>query len=739
MYKVDTTPIVGLPQFSGWSQVVSQSFSGSHLVTAFCIQGDHAGNVGRDFTEKIKQEEITSAAQLKRLFDQLLDKAEEIDVRLKISVAILSSKKVILGVYGGSVFLKRDQRTGVLLKSQDEVKIVEGQRNESDILVLLTQQAQQFVNEIELKFKSGFDHDSVVASIVPGLHDLEDSSLSSLAFISGGREEKLSADEVEDKGEKKVAPIPIPTIPPSENLQDKDESKSVEKQEVKEKQESGFFKTKRPEEKNEKEESHKNQQAPSLEQVALGVAVAKPAQTNIFFTLLKGLGKLLSWILQGLKKIISKLKELLAKQDFKALFQKIWQKLQVFFAFLKTFFRKITAQDVYLQTKDPRQVLRRVLPILIGLLLLGGVITWQVIGRRQQIQSAQKALSPFTHQIAQLEKKSATEPLLARESLTRVIAELEQLSKDFIDQKPALKLVATQLDQAKALQEEISGQEEVSQLEIFYDLRPITNNFLVTQVDATASQAAFLDAQQKKIMFLDLKNKNVGELDLSNLEKVTDLELNTSSSDSPQLFILAEGVLGQNLSKVSLTPALSLQNSQPTLTPSPQQLIDRGDSNQAATLIESFGTYAYVLNPEKRNIYRYAKQEEGYSKPIGWVSGAAGFDYAQVSSWAIDGDVWVATRMGEIHRLTSGSEVEFEIKGLVEPFASTLYVFTNENTKNLYVLEPDANRLVILSKEGDFLREIKSQSLATGTGLFVSEELKKAFVMSGSIVYGMDI
>jgi hypothetical protein len=47
--------------------------------------------------------------------------------------------------------------------------------------------------------------------------------------------------------------------------------------------------------------------------------------------------------------------------------------------------------------------------------------------------------------------------------------------------------------------------------------------------------------------------------------------------------------------------------------------------------------------------------------------------------------------------------------------------------------------MVILSKNGEFLREVKSSTLAASTGIVASETLRKAFVLSGSLVYEINL
>ena len=675
MYRVNVTPVVGLPQFSGWSQVVSSNFSSSQLVCAFSISGDHAGNAGRDFTEKISQAEATSPQELQQLIDNLIVAAEELGVEIQLACGVFTLNKVILGTIGGSVFLKRGERTGVLLNSIEQVKIIEGKRTAGDVVVLITHQATDFINEIKQKFTRGFDTDSVVTSIIPGLHGLNDSSLSSIAFVVGGRELEEDIDEEHEP--------PVLDIPPALKLRGAGKNRA---------------------EINEDEslpklgQVHKTKLASNLIRKVKQVFSSTLSQTTTLF-------KRINWrsILVRVVSFFSRLKELFLKS----------------IKFAVTLFRKITARDIYLKNNSPRQLMRIALPIIAGVIVIGGLIGFRVYKVRQQLKNADLVLDPIVSQLSLAKDQLESDPISARESVSQAITALEQLEKDFIDQKKAQELVADQLFSARELYDQISGQEEFGQLEIFYDLRLADSEFVVSALDATAQQAVFLDAGKKQVAVLDLENKQLKQIDLSDEDKPIDLELTSST-----VTVLGDGVLAKDF-KDEETNFI--------------EVIAQGDSNKEATLIEGFATYIYILNPEKRNIYRYAKQEDGYSDPIGWVSGAAGFDYGQVSSWAIDGEMWVATREGGLHKLASGKEQEFKVTGLSEPFTHALQVFTHEDLENLYVLEPDGKRLVVLNKKGEFLKEIKSDSLTSTTSLFVSEELNKAFAVSGSIVYAMSI
>jgi hypothetical protein len=146
------------------------------------------------------------------------------------------------------------------------------------------------------------------------------------------------------------------------------------------------------------------------------------------------------------------------------------------------------------------------------------------------------------------------------------------------------------------------------------------------------------------------------------------------------------------------------------------------------------------MNRTQNNIFRYDTSEEGdESKPVGWVQSGQGIDFMQVQSMAIDGDVWLTTQTGEVQKLTGGKVSEFTITGLKEPFSSPITLFTKPDLTNLYILEPQKSRMVVLNKTGQFIKEVKSNNLAGATAVVASEKYQKAFALSGSLVYEMGL
>jgi hypothetical protein len=191
MLLISATPVVGLPQLSGWSQVSENGHSQSaRLFCAFGVSGSQAGNVGRDIADLIMDSQVATSKDFFEFLTSIVQKYHQNEHELYLSACLVTEKSCSFATFQGSVLLKRDsmangeKRVGKILASGSEVKMIEGSHQPEDVYVLSTDGAGQFLSEVEQKLLQGYDSDTIVTSVVPGIHALEDSSLCAIAFVT---------------------------------------------------------------------------------------------------------------------------------------------------------------------------------------------------------------------------------------------------------------------------------------------------------------------------------------------------------------------------------------------------------------------------------------------------------------------------------------------------------------------------------------------------------------------------
>ncbi|MBW7955220.1 hypothetical protein H3C66_00640 [Patescibacteria group bacterium] len=382
---------------------------------------------------------------------------------------------------------------------------------------------------------------------------------------------------------------------------------------------------------------------------------------------------------------------------------------------VSTQFGQLFSQDVYVRQKHRRSALKVGLVLLALLLIAIGALGFWRNHRQEQQKQVASILTPYQTQFAQIKDLSVNDPVTARAQLGLLITEVEAKAQDQAQPKFVQEALQAQLNTIKEFNQSISGQTQLPHLPTFFDLRLVQSNFLASRIDVTAETLFFLDSGQRRILALNIEKKQPTLLPIGEYPDIRALVANDEF-----LYFLGQGLFRFTLSGTEV--ASIVENSDDVIT-----------DGQSLGL---FDKYLYVLNKTRNNIFRYDTEDDKLdSEPTAWIQSGQGVDLNNVQTFAIDGDVWLSTQTGEILKLSGGRTAAFEISGLADPFTTPISIFTKPDLQNLYVLEPEKSRVVVLNKEGQFIKEIKSDELAGATAVVASEKHSKAFALSGSLVY----
>ncbi len=378
----------------------------------------------------------------------------------------------------------------------------------------------------------------------------------------------------------------------------------------------------------------------------------------------------------------------------------------------KFFFQQ---RDVYIRQSNTKHLSRIVIPLLLVVIGVSAIGFFWRGKQRTETMAAQAVIQPAEQKVEEIKKIINDNPIEARKETEDLLNQLDAAKVELKNQPTAQKLVQNEFNTVHDFYQSISGVQQIETLPKFFDLLLAQSGFLASKMDLSDHNLFFLDTGSKKVISLDIDTKQ-------------NLLLPTGTFAELKDFTVVGKVmylLGGGLSKFDLT------STQPAVAARAVE-----DENKDAVSLRSYTKYIYALNPTKRNIFRYTLQDKDVlSSPSALIRPDQNIDYANVQSFAIDGDIWLGMKNGEIKRLVTGKAQTFQINGLKENLSSAPLLYTNENLDNLYILEPSKNRLLVISKKGDFLKEIKSDTLGTATAVVADEKTHRAFVLSGSLVF----
>ncbi len=140
-----------------------------------------------------------------------------------------------------------------------------------------------------------------------------------------------------------------------------------------------------------------------------------------------------------------------------------------------------------------------------------------------------------------------------------------------------------------------------------------------------------------------------------------------------------------------------------------------------------YNNRVYLLDKANNRVMRYNASTTAFSAPTASISNVS--EIANASDMAIDGNIYIAAG-GTILKYNSGARVDFNLgaSGLGEKTR----IYANSDTTNLYVLDPEGKRILILSKTGSLIQTLTSSQFNSLKDFAVDETAKTIYVLNNN-------
>lgn len=159
------------------------------------------------------------------------------------------------------------------------------------------------------------------------------------------------------------------------------------------------------------------------------------------------------------------------------------------------------------------------------------------------------------------------------------------------------------------------------------------------------------------------------------------------------------------------------------------------------TKLQAIGLYnrrLYSLDTNNNQIFKHNETLTGYDKGNPWLTDAS-IDVRDAISFAIDGDIYLLKSAGSILKLTAGKLQNFELTGIIPALSAPKEIWTSSDSQNIYILEPSQKRIVMLDKQGKFLKQFTSPGWQSPVSMSIDEKEKKIYVLDTNKVYSFGL
>ncbi|MFH0854485.1 MAG: hypothetical protein V1891_03255 [bacterium] len=154
--------------------------------------------------------------------------------------------------------------------------------------------------------------------------------------------------------------------------------------------------------------------------------------------------------------------------------------------------------------------------------------------------------------------------------------------------------------------------------------------------------------------------------------------------------------------------------------------------------VKKYADSVYVIDTQNNQIYtyRYAKREE-------WIKDSS-IDAKNMISMAIDGNIFALKNNGEILKYFRGKKENFSLQDIDPPLKNSKKIFTDADTKKLYLMDAENRRIIVFEKECkdskcSLIAQYTSDKFTDLKDFAVDERNMAIYVLNGNEIFKFDI
>ena len=145
----------------------------------------------------------------------------------------------------------------------------------------------------------------------------------------------------------------------------------------------------------------------------------------------------------------------------------------------------------------------------------------------------------------------------------------------------------------------------------------------------------------------------------------------------------------------------------------------------------------YIFNSKTNQILKYLPEESGFDKENLWLKEKV--DLKNINSFAIDGSIYLLKNSGELLKFFLGRKQPFSLENVYPVLTKPTKVYTNEEMKNIYILEPISKRILVFEKNGKLMKQIASDKFTDLKDFIVDEKTNKLYLLNDTRIFIVDL
>ncbi|MSQ15181.1 MAG: hypothetical protein EXR50_04890 [Dehalococcoidia bacterium] len=146
-----------------------------------------------------------------------------------------------------------------------------------------------------------------------------------------------------------------------------------------------------------------------------------------------------------------------------------------------------------------------------------------------------------------------------------------------------------------------------------------------------------------------------------------------------------------------------------------------------------YGGNLYILDTLKSQVWRYVPTDRGFdTERKGLLSGV---ELKGAVDMAVDGDIYIIMRTGELVKFVDGRPAILSIDGLDKPLSNPSAIFGTSQTKFLYIVDRGNSRIVVIDKNGALRYQLALPNVTNLQDVYLDEGSSTIYLATDSKLY----
>jgi len=147
----------------------------------------------------------------------------------------------------------------------------------------------------------------------------------------------------------------------------------------------------------------------------------------------------------------------------------------------------------------------------------------------------------------------------------------------------------------------------------------------------------------------------------------------------------------------------------------------------------------YLIDKGANTIWRCSGSGASFGTKQKWLAPGVTVDFSKITGLTIDGSIWTITSSGKIVKFSLGNPQNITPSGIFPEISTIDAIYTNETLANVYLLDKNNKRVVVLDKSGKYQAQYLNDKIGEATNILVSEKDKKIILLVGQKLLYLEI